>query len=95
MHGTTSTQFSCTNCNTLYHLIKVEAGPETVDGEINCRACGAPLPARDRQFVLKYFLLRKPSDASADAPSKLPELLQRPILSNATQELTVLDTLLD
>ena len=45
----------------LYHLIKVEAGPETVDRKLNCQACGAPLPARDGQFVLKYFLLRKPS----------------------------------
>ena len=61
MHGTTTTQFNCTNCNALYHLIKVEAGPETVDRKINCQACGAPLPARDCQFVLKYFLLRKPS----------------------------------
>jgi hypothetical protein len=61
MHGTTTTQFNCANCNTLYHLIKVEAGPETVDRELNCRACGAPLPARDGQFVLKYFLLQKPS----------------------------------
>jgi hypothetical protein len=61
MHGTTTTQFNCTNCNALYHLIKVEAGPETVDRNLNCQACGAPLPARDGQFVLKYFLLRKPS----------------------------------
>ena len=56
-----NTQFNCANCNALYHLIKVEAGPETVDRSLNCQACGAPLPARDGQFVLKYFLLRKPS----------------------------------
>ena len=61
MHGTTTAQFNCTNCNALYHLIQVEAGPETVDRNLNCQACGAPLPARDGQFVLKYFLLRKPS----------------------------------
>jgi hypothetical protein len=61
MHGTTTTQLNCVDCNALYHLIKVEAGPETVDRELNCRACGAPLPAREGQFVLKYFLLRKPS----------------------------------
>ena len=63
MHGTTTTQFNCLDCNALYHLIKVEAGPETVDRELNCRTCGAPLPARDGQFVLKYFLLQKPIDA--------------------------------
>jgi hypothetical protein len=28
MHGTTTTQFNCANCDALYHLIKVEAGPE-------------------------------------------------------------------
>jgi hypothetical protein len=31
MHGTTTTQFNCANCKALYHLIKVEAGPETAD----------------------------------------------------------------
>jgi hypothetical protein len=60
MHGTTTAQFNCAICNALYHLIKVEAGPETVDRELNCRACGTLLPARDGQFVLKYFLLQKP-----------------------------------
>ena len=42
-------------------LNQVEAGPETLDRELNCRACGAPLPARDGRFVLKYLLLQKPS----------------------------------
>jgi hypothetical protein len=26
---------------------------------VTCRACGGPLPAREGEFVLKYFLLRK------------------------------------
>jgi hypothetical protein len=70
-------------------LKAVLAGAETLDRELNCRACvcplisprfvraapgpfgwlamrfttlrGAPFPARDGQFVLKYFLLQKPS----------------------------------
>jgi predicted Zn finger-like uncharacterized protein len=54
-------RFNCPNCNALYRLIKAEAGPETTDREINCRACGAPLPGRDGNFVLKYFLLRNPA----------------------------------
>jgi hypothetical protein len=33
MHGNTTTQFNCVDCNALYHLIKVEAGPETADRE--------------------------------------------------------------
>jgi hypothetical protein len=51
--------FTCPNCNALYQLVKVEAGPDTTDREITCRACSAPLAARDGEFVLKYFLLRK------------------------------------
>jgi predicted Zn finger-like uncharacterized protein len=53
--------FNCPNCNALYHVVKVEAGPETVDREINCRSCGAPLTGRDDKLVLKYFLLSKPA----------------------------------
>ena len=67
MRGTSARPFSCADCNALYYLIKVEAGPETVDRDLNCKACGAPLPARDGQFVLMYSLLRKPSKASLEA----------------------------
>jgi hypothetical protein len=50
--------FTCPNCQALYSLVKVEAGPETNDRELACRVCDAPLPAREGRFVLKYFLLR-------------------------------------
>jgi hypothetical protein len=53
--------FNCLSCNALYHLIKAEAGPETIDSEIPCRVCGAPLAGLDGNFVLKYFLLREPA----------------------------------
>ena len=53
--------FTCASCNALYQVVKAEAGPETRDGEIACRVCGAPLASRDGEFVLKYFLLRKAS----------------------------------
>ena len=46
-------------CQALYQIVKVEAGPETIDREPTCRACGGPLAGRDGKFVLKYFLLRK------------------------------------
>jgi predicted Zn finger-like uncharacterized protein len=49
----------CPNCNARYEMVKVEAGPETVDREVNCRSCGASLPGREGNFVLKYFMLRK------------------------------------
>ena len=51
--------FACPNCNSLYELVKVEAGPETVHREVACRSCEAPLPGIEGKFVLKYFLLRK------------------------------------
>jgi hypothetical protein len=51
--------FHSPNCNALYQVVKQEAGPETVDGEITRRSCGGSLPAREGKFVLKYFLLSK------------------------------------
>ncbi|MGA8652944.1 MAG: hypothetical protein ACLP19_06090 [Xanthobacteraceae bacterium] len=51
--------FKCPSCDGLYQVVKVEAGPETIDGEIACRVCHAPLAPRDGEFVLKYFLLRE------------------------------------
>jgi transcription elongation factor Elf1 len=51
--------FTCPNCQALYQIVKVEAGPETDSREIMCRVCGAPLAAREGKFVLKYFLLRR------------------------------------
>jgi hypothetical protein len=53
--------FTCPNCQALYHvvIVKAERGPETVDHDLTSRSCGAPLPGREGNFVLKYFLLRK------------------------------------
>jgi hypothetical protein len=38
------------------------SGPEAVDHKITCGVCGGPLAAREGQFVVKYFLLRKGAD---------------------------------
>ena len=51
--------FKCPNCEALYHIVKVEPGPQSADREITCRACGGPLPGREAKFVMKYFLMRK------------------------------------
>jgi DNA-directed RNA polymerase subunit RPC12/RpoP len=53
------TSFTCSNCDALYHVVRQEAGPETIDHDIRCRACGAPFAARDGKFVPKYFLSRE------------------------------------
>ena len=51
--------FHCSNCNALYQVVKVEAGPCTVDRGITCRCCEAPLIDREGNLVVKYFLLRE------------------------------------
>jgi DNA-directed RNA polymerase subunit RPC12/RpoP len=51
--------FDCLNCGAPYQLVKAEAGPETEDRHVPCRACGALLPGRRGKFVLKYFALRR------------------------------------
>jgi len=57
--ATGRTSFACPKCNALYQVVRQEAGPETIDYPIRCRACDDLLPARDGKFVLKYFLLRE------------------------------------
>jgi hypothetical protein len=64
--------FRCPSCNALYQVVKAEAGPETVALEIACRVCSRPLVAREGQFVLKYFLLRKATPDSRKSGSKRP-----------------------
>jgi hypothetical protein len=57
--------FTCPNCQALYQVVKVERGPETVDRDVTCRSRGAPLPGREGNFVLKYFMLRKAGRAKS------------------------------
>jgi predicted Zn finger-like uncharacterized protein len=52
--------FTCPNCGAQYQVVKIEAGPETVDCQVRCRTCGAGLVGQEGPFVLKYFLLRNP-----------------------------------
>jgi hypothetical protein len=51
--------FRCPNCEARYHLVKVEAEPESKVRAITCRVCSGPLSPREGKFVLKYFLLDK------------------------------------
>ena len=52
--------FKCSNCGAHYQIVRAEAGPETIDRQIKCRVCDAPLDGRDGEFVLKYFLIWTP-----------------------------------
>jgi hypothetical protein len=46
-------RFICPNCQALYDVVKVEAGPETIDRQLTCRSCGGPLPSRDGKCIIK------------------------------------------
>jgi hypothetical protein len=48
-------QFNCLHCDALYYLIETEAEPETVEVQLTCVACDAPLPAREGRVLFKYF----------------------------------------
>ena len=77
--------FTCPNCGAFYQVVKVEAGPETDNREIACRACGGPLLGREGKFVLKYFLLRKgiPSRRPPKAEADDATLIERVELATA------------
>ena len=50
----------CPTCKGRYKLVRAEAGPETLNGTIECYYCGGPLIGREGQFVLKYFVADQP-----------------------------------
>jgi len=56
---TAEVNFTCPHCASLYEVVRAEALPKSVDPQIACPTCAGPLPAREAQFILKYFLLRK------------------------------------
>ena len=55
-----TTHFECHQCSAKYKLVRAEGDSGTIDGEINCRQCGAPLHGREGNMVLKYFLVDRP-----------------------------------
>ena len=56
---TAEINFICSHCGSFYEVVRAKALPDSVDPRITCPTCTGPLPAREAQFVLKYFLLRK------------------------------------
>lgn len=62
--------FRCPHCEARYHLVKVEADPESTVGMIICRACGGRLSPREGKFALKYFLLDKRPRPRRAAPRR-------------------------
>ena len=65
---------NCPNCNALYQIVKVEAGPEAVDRQVTCRACGGPLPGREGKFVINIFSLRNAGESrNGNGPAIAPK----------------------
>ena len=60
MPNTLSTPFDCPQCGAKYKLVRAEADEQTIDRQITCRKCGAPLQGRQGNAVLKYFLVDRP-----------------------------------
>jgi hypothetical protein len=79
--------FRCPNCDALYHIVKAEAGPESADREIMCRACGGPLPGREGKFVMKYFPAAM-SCGSMSALIRAPESSGRSIYRSPNEQET-------
>jgi hypothetical protein len=51
--------FVCSQCGSFYEVAKAKALSDAVEHRISCLTCCRPLPAREAQFALKYFLWRK------------------------------------
>jgi hypothetical protein len=71
--------FTCPNCQTLYHVVKVEGGPQTDSREITRRTCGGPLTAREPPWhvgqIREFTAARRASErqhASSEAPTGRP-----------------------
>ena len=56
---TAEINFICSHCGSFYEVVRAKELPDSVDPRITCPTCTGPLPTREAQFVLKYFLLRK------------------------------------
>jgi hypothetical protein len=53
----------------MYQVSKIQREDEAADPEITCLECGAPFPAREGRFLLKYLMLRKATRLRKGRPS--------------------------
>ena len=56
---TAEVNFICAHCGSFYEVVRAKALSDSVNRQITCPTCTGPLPPRESQFALKYFLLRK------------------------------------
>jgi hypothetical protein len=51
----------CPHCDAKYTVVRVEAPATPLAREVTCLSCGGPLAGREGNFILKYFLVDRPS----------------------------------
>jgi hypothetical protein len=56
---TAEVSFICSQCASLFEVAKAKALSDAVERRVTCPTCCGPLPAREAQFALNYFLWRK------------------------------------
>jgi hypothetical protein len=55
-------EFKCPKCQAHYKVVPMSSGTQVTNQLIYCRICNQPLaPTRDGK-IMKYFLVRRPSD---------------------------------
>ena len=51
--------YVCPQCGAEYKSVQVSASSVLPDSAVHCLHCQAEFPARNGNFILKYFLLRR------------------------------------
>jgi predicted Zn finger-like uncharacterized protein len=52
--------FECPQCQARYKIVRVKAGPQTIDRPVQCKVCAQPFVSKDGEDILKYFLIDRP-----------------------------------
>jgi len=53
-------EFTCPQCQARYKIVRVNAGPQTVNRPVHCKVCRWPFVSSDGEDILKYFLIDRP-----------------------------------
>src|SRR5262245_17624389 len=59
--------FGCPQCQARYKVVRVKAGPQTINRPVHCKVCQRPFDSSDGEDILKYFLIDRPKAGSPRA----------------------------
>jgi len=54
-------QFECPRCQAHYKVVRLSSSPQVINQLIHCKVCKQPLAPTHNGEMLKYFLVRRPS----------------------------------